>query len=368
MLCTKSRFLKISSSIFYSLIILFSIFVIAIKLYKLNWPKLLNKFCYFAVKISAPELCEASHKNDFLDKFENSEQNQDYENNFQKYSQKDFQNENKSCFSDIPENFANYKILETQFGKSGTKCSNFYIKNKTGKNINFDKYFNKKPRISIKNKKKILVLIYHTHTSESYIEKNTDIIPKNFNSRTQDNNKNIVAVGKKLAETLKKNGISVIHDTTVHDFPNYNGAYNRSAATIKKYINKYSQIPIIIDLHRDSIGDSKAGRIKPVFRAKNNKKAAQIMLVCGCGINKSLKFSHWEKNLSLALNLQNICEEKFPGLTRELIIKNVVYNQNLTPGATLIEVGSDVNTLEESNLAAQMLGESIFYFLKKFAK
>ena len=72
--------------------------------------------------------------------------------------------------------------------------------------------------------------------------------------------------------------------------------------------------------------------------------------------------------MSLALNLQNICEEKFPGLTRELIIKNVVYNQNLAPGAILIEIGSDANTLEESKLSAQMLGESIFYFLKKFAK
>lgn len=360
MLCTKSQFLKISTLIFYSLIILFSIFSVTLKLYKLNWPSLLNKFCCFAVKMSVPEVYETGKKNNFLDKLENCEQDEKYEKNSQ--------SENKSCFSSSSENFTSYKILETQFGKSGTQCGNFYIKNKTGRETNFDKYLNKKPKFSIKNKKVPLVLIYHTHTSESYMEKDNGVVPKGFNARTQDNDKNIVVVGKKLAETLKKSGISVIHDTTVHDFPSYNGAYKRSAATVKKYINKYPKIPIVIDLHRDSIGDDKTGRIKPVFHAKNNKKAAQIMLVCGCGIDKSLKFSHWEKNLSLALNLQNVCEEKFPGFTRELIIKNVVYNQNLTPGAILIEVGSDANTLEESKLAAQMLGESIFYFLKKFAK
>ena len=359
MICTKSQFLKILISIFYLLITLFSILIVTFKLYRLNWTKLLNKFCYLAVKISVPEIYEVDKTNNFSDKFGNFEQGEKYE--------KIFQNENKSCFN-ASENFTSYKILETQFGKSGIKCGNFYIKNKTGSSINFDKYLNKKPKLSIKSKKTPLVLIYHTHTSESYVENDNGVIPKNFNARTQNNDKNIVAVGKKLSETLKKSGIPVIHDITVHDFPNYNGAYQRSAETVKKYIDKYSQIPIVIDLHRDSIGNDKTGRIKPVFRAKNNKKSAQVMFVCGCGVNKSLKFSNWGKNLSLALNLQNICEEKFPGFTRELIIKNIVYNQNLTSGAILIEIGSDVNTLEESKLAAQMLGESIFYFLQKFAK
>ena len=368
MLYTKSKFLKLLDSILYLLIILFSVFIFFFKLYKLNWTKILNKFFVFSVQISVPEIeiYKSYAKNNFLSKISKSEnKTQDEKIN------EDFQNENKSCFSsDISESCTSHKILETQFGKSGIKYKNFYIKNKTGEKINFDKYLNinKKFKIFVKNKKNPLVLIYHTHTSESYLEKNYEIIPKDFYARTQDNNKNIVAVGQKLAETLKKNGISVIHDTTLHDFPNYNGAYARSAATVKKYINKYSQIPIIIDLHRDSMGENKTGRIKPVFRAKNNKKAAQIMLVCGCGINKLLKFPNWEKNLNLALNLQDICEEKFPGFTRELLIKNAVYNQNLTSNSILIEIGSDMNTLEEASFSAQMLGESLCDFLKKFAK
>ena len=370
MLCTKSKLLKILDSIFYLLIILFSVFIIFIKLYKLNWLKILNSFFVFSVQISVPEIEIYKNKNytknNFLSKISESE---DKKQDEKIKINENFQNENKSCFSaDISKSYTSCKILETQFGKSGIKYKNFYIKNKTGEEINFDKYLYKKFKIFIKNKKNPLVLIYHTHTSESYLEKNYEIIPKDFYARTQDNNKNIVAIGKKLAETLKKNGISVVHDTTLHDFPNYNGAYLRSAKTLKKYINKYSQIPIIIDLHRDSMGENKTGRIKPVFMAKNNKKAAQIMFVCGCGVNKLLKFPNWEKNLNLALNLQNMCEEKFPGFTRELLIKNAVYNQNLTSNSILIEIGSDMNTLEEASFSAQMLGESLCDFLNKFSK
>ena len=99
------------------------------------------------------------------------------------------------------------KITENQFGKSGIKCENFYIKNVTGKDINFDSYISQKPKIKIKNKNRPVVLIYHTHTTERYIDDDANINRSNYSSRSKDNSKNVVAVGDEIVNSLKKNGI-----------------------------------------------------------------------------------------------------------------------------------------------------------------
>ena len=162
-----------------------------------------------------------------------------------------------------------------------------------------------------------------------------------------------------------KRGINAIHDCTLHDYPEYIGSYSRSAKTVREIMKKNPDIQISIDIHRDSIGGNNE-RIKPTFTTKNGQKASQIMFISGCGINKSLKFPNWEQNLILAMNLQNICEKNFPGLTRELFVKNVKYNQDISPGSLLIEVGSDMNTIEESKLAGRMLGDSLGIFLNNY--
>ncbi len=258
------------------------------------------------------------------------------------------------------------KITESQFGKSGIKCDNFYIKNITGKDINFDYYLSQKPIIKIKNKKKPLVLIYHTHTTERYLD--DDVKIKNYYPRSHDNSKNVIAVGEEIVKALKQNGINSIHDSTVHDYPEFTGSYSRSAKTVRDLIKKYPEIQIEIDIHRDSINEAKRGRIKPTFKTKDGKKASQIMFVSGCGINKKLGFPNWEKNLILAMNIQRVCEKYFPGFTREMYFKNVRYNQNINAGSLLIEVGSEVNTVEESKRSGRMLGKAIAIFLNQYMK
>ena len=46
---------------------------------------------------------------------------------------------------------------------------------------------------------------------------------------------------EKITEELKAAGIGVIHDTTIHDYPSYNGSYERSAETVKKEYKKLMQ-------------------------------------------------------------------------------------------------------------------------------
>ena len=257
----------------------------------------------------------------------------------------------------------NFKVIENQFGKCGQKCDNFYIKNITGKNIDFNSYLKKKPKIKIKNKKKPIVLIYHTHTTERYIDKDVDY--KKYYPRSKDNTKNVVSVGEEIVNALKKRGINAIHDCTLHDYPEYIGSYSRSAKTVREIMKRNPEIQISIDIHRDSIGENNK-KVKPTFTTKNGQKASQIMFISGCGINKNLKFPNWEQNLILAMNLQKTCENNFPGLTRELFVKNVKYNQDISPGSLLIEVGSDVNTIDESKRAGRMLGDSLGIFLNSY--
>ena len=355
----KFDYVKIIKLLVYLFVLISSICLMSFKIYKYDFKNLLRVISNISVRMTIPsskkseEIDVKMYELDYLNKEEfGNEELTEIDDETYKEIDKEINNQYKK---------KNNKVLEIQMGKSGIKCGNFYVKNKTGRNIDFEKYLSRNPKINIRNKKSPIVLIYHTHTTESYMGSSSD-------SRTQNKMKNIVSVGNEICKKLKEHGIEYIHDDTVHDYPNYNGAYTRSAKTLKEYIRKNPGLQLTIDLHRDSMGDNKSGKIKPVFITKSNKKSAQIMFVSGCGIDKSLNFPNWEKNLSLSLNLQNVCEKCFPGLTREFLIKNSRYNQNISPGSILIEVGSDANSLEEAKEAARMLGESLAIFLKRYLK
>ncbi|MDR1364026.1 MAG: stage II sporulation protein P [Oscillospiraceae bacterium] len=240
-----------------------------------------------------------------------------------------------------------------EISASGVKNGIFLAKNGTDREVDFNFYLNKFPDIKIKDKNHPLVLIYHTHTTESYLPTDNGTISKDFYPRTCDAKGNVVAVGEEIVKALKANGIKSIHDTTMHDYPLYNGSYSRSETTIKKNLKKNPSIKITIDVHRDSMGD-----IKTIFK-KSGEKCAQIMMVSGSG------FPNWEKNLSLALAFQKNCETMFPGMTRALSLRNARYNQNLTTGSLLVEIGTDKNSISEAKRSGKILGESLAKFIEK---
>ena len=128
-------------------------------------------------------------------------------------------------------------------------------------------------------------------------------------------------------------------------------------------MNKYPAIKIVLDIHRDSITTEEGEKIKPTF-VYNNKKAAQIMIMCGNDNYGYYDFPDWEENMSLAVKLQSTAETKFPGMTRPLYFGNFMYNMNLAPGSLLIEIGTDANTLDEAVYSGEMLGEVIESVLK----
>ena len=260
-----------------------------------------------------------------------------------------------------------HKIVESQIGAGGIRCGDFYVKNSTGENINFEAEVNQMPEINIRNTDEPQVLVFHTHTSESYMSRDEGFFYDNFYPRSLDSSKNVTRVGQAVVDKLKEHGINAIHDETYHDNPTYNGSYSRSAETIKKNLSAYPSIQVVIDIHRDSLGSNETGKIKPTFKY-NDKKAAQMMIISGCDSDGSLGFPNWRKNLKLALRLQKYCENMFPGITRPLNFAKVKYNEHLTPGSLLVEVGSDANTLEEAVYTGSMLGESLAKMLTDLKK
>ncbi len=233
-----------------------------------------------------------------------------------------------------------------------------YVKNNTGTAIGIKKYLEGKISFKIKKNSDPQVLIYHTHATETFKTDNNPYYTDDFSSRSRDNSKNMISVGKIVAEKLNNAGIKTVQATTLHDYPNYTGSYSRSAKTIKEYTDKYPSIKVIIDLHRDAVSGQNGDKVKLVTTV-NGKKAAQVMLVMGSNTGGITSHPKWEENFKLAVKLQQNMEKSYPTLARPILLTSKIYNQNMSAGALLLEIGTDVNTLEEAYYSAQMVGESL---------
>lgn len=200
------------------------------------------------------------------------------------------------------------------------------------------------------------VLIMHTHTTESFEPYERDFYDNSFSYRTTDPSKNTVMIGEEIKKGLTKAGINTIHDTTIHDYPSYNGSYERSEQTVKSYLEQYPSIKIVLDIHRDAL-ESNNNLIQPVANI-NGKKAAQIMIISGCD-DGTMGMPNYLQNFRLASLFQQQLEQDWSGLTRPILFDYRKYNQHLTTGSLLIEVGSHGNTLDQVKYSGELIGKSL---------
>ena len=196
-----------------------------------------------------------------------------------------------------------------------------------------------KPDITV-NKENIL--LFHTHTCESYTPSENFEYEQTGTYRTTDFNYNVVRVGTELTNQLKSYGYNVIHDNTYHDYPAYNGSYGRSLTTVKNLLKQYDNTDIVIDLHRDAIGDY---TYAPTVQI-GEEQAAQIMFVIGTD-GGGLEHEDWNDNLKFAIKVQEKANELYPGLFKPIILRNSRYNQHLAKAACIIEVGATGNTMDQ---------------------
>lgn len=254
------------------------------------------------------------------------------------------------------------KIEKMSFGEfSGTL---YFHLEKCGQVRNETTYSNgrlyteslKRPEFSIDANGAPQVLIMHTHTTECFEPYERDAYDASFNYRTTDSDLNMCRVGDAIAAELEAAGIGVIHDTTIHDYPSYNGSYERSRKTVNAQLKAHPSIKVVLDIHRDAIGGN--GVIQQPTVRIDGKKSAQVMIISGCD-DGTMGMPDCLKNFRFASLLQQQMEGDYPGLTRPILFDYRKYNQDLTTGSLLIEVGTHGNTLEQAVYAGELIGKSL---------
>ncbi len=260
------------------------------------------------------------------------------------------------------------KISEYTYKNDGVtdKYGLVRVKNVNSKtDINIKKLLETKSELTV-NKEEPAVLIFHTHTTETYEILDRDFYAVGHRTRSNDKAVNMVRVGEEIVKEIESAGFKVIHDKEIHD-SSYNGAYAHSRKSVEEYLEKYPSIKIALDIHRDAIQRSDGTKIKPVATIQD-KKAAQIMIISGCQEEGGPieGFPDWKKNLVFAVELQNTLEENFEGITRPLYFSPRKYNMDLTPCSLLVEVGTDANTLDEAVYTGRCLGKAVSKILEKY--
>ena len=199
------------------------------------------------------------------------------------------------------------------------------------------------------------VLILHTHGTESYEADGS--YEETSPYRTLDTDHNMVSVGDRVADLLEAGGIRVIHDRSLHDYPAYNDAYANSRQAASKILEENPSICLVLDLHRDAAEDENGNQKRSTVTVEG-ESCARLMMVMGSD-KGNLSFPHWEQNLALAVKLQACLEQKYEGLCKPIQLVTSRYNQDLSTGALLIEVGTAGNTHREALAAAEYLAEGI---------
>lgn len=240
------------------------------------------------------------------------------------------------------------------------------VKNVNSKtDINIKKLLEARSDLTV-NKDEPAVLIFHTHTTETYEILDRDFYAVGHKTRSNDSRINMVRVGEEIVKEIEAAGFKAIHDTEIHD-SSYNGAYAHSRKAVEAYLKKYPSIKIVLDIHRDAIQRSDGTKIKPTATVQG-KKAAQIMIISGCQEEGGPieGFPDWKQNLVFAVELQNTLEELFEGITRPLYFSPRKYNMDLTTCSLLVEVGSDASTLDEAVYTGRCLGKAVSKILEKY--
>lgn len=185
------------------------------------------------------------------------------------------------------------------------------------------------------------ILIYHTHSQEGFV----DSVPG-------DNSTTIVGVGEYLAQILREKGYDVMHVTSVYDLVDgkldRNEAYSKAQEEISAILAENPSIQSVIDLHRDGVAEG-----THLVTDINGKPTARFMFFNGLSRTKKngpidyLYNPYIQDNLALTLQLKLMCEQYYPGLSRNIYLKSLRYNLHLSDKALLIECGAQTNTLEE---------------------
>ena len=252
----------------------------------------------------------------------------------------------------IPDGATPIVSLDLSYAEKGAE----YLNNETFYNPNASALL--KTDITASPTYEPLVLVLHTHTSEGYLSQNATYIDGDLGkiTYTEDEEFNMLAVGKAFIAGLNKKGITAIHCTVMHDEAGLSGSYERAAQSIQFFREHYPSIRYVVDLHRDAILTADGEYVRAVTEVEG-KSVAQILPVVGSDAG-GWEHDAWEGNLSLALQLRQMLNQNNNALCRPVMIKRSTYNQEMAPYAILLEIGTGANSIDEAIAAATLAGEA----------
>lgn len=246
-----------------------------------------------------------------------------------------------------------------------TVCGTAYISNSTDHTLSIPAL--QEPFAAVLTPEEPQILILHTHGSEAYTPADDTDIVWSSDHRTTDSRYNVVKAGDEMAAVFAEAGLSVLHDRTLYDYPNYSGSYDRSLAAIRSYLVQYPSIRFVLDIHRDAIEDNAGNQYKVITAIDEDTTAAQITLVVGSD-GSGLEHPDWMENLRLAVAVQQEALREHPTLMRPILLRNSRYNQHAATGSLLVEIGAAGNSPEEAALAARLFAESMVEVLQARSK
>ena len=249
-------------------------------------------------------------------------------------------------------------IPKTMVAGSSAKyviSGNVSVYNRTDYTVDIPALLENAPRLSAAGEGP-KVLIYHSHATESYTMDGTDVYESSGDHRTLDTSYNMIRVGEEMKAVFEAAGIGVIHDTTLYDYPSYNDAYNRSVQGVAENLKKYPSLVLLLDVHRDALVAADGTIYKAVAGTVDN--CAQVMMVMGSDATGQTH-PNWRVNLALALSIQSALCDKWATLARPLVLRPTRFNQHLSTGTILVEVGTHGNTLQEAITAARLYARTV---------
>lgn len=256
--------------------------------------------------------------------------------------------EETTILEDVPENVITEVISEKNLTERSTnEYTTVKIKNETDYELTEDIL---NPDITLNSKD---ILIFHTHTCESYTSsENYSYVPTG-NYRTTDLNFTVARVGDELENRLKGYGYNVIHDKSYHDYPAYSGSYGRSLQTVQSILSNNPNTEIVFDIHRDAIGSGDT--YGPTVKI-GEEYAAQLLFVIGTNAG-GLEHENWKENLKFAIKVQQKANEMYPGLFKPILLTDSRYNQHVSKAANILEVGATGNTLDQALVSMKYLAK-----------
>lgn len=268
-------------------------------------------------------------------------------------------------YSKVPEGETAIIPMDLSLSSNGST----YIYNSTGyspdlKALLTSSFTTESKPIYLTNTTAPLVLIVHTHGTESYsadgaisyLDDGREL------ARSENTSENVVAVGTVISDILNQNGIPTLHCTIMHDRVQYKDSYARAEETIREYLEKYPSIKLVIDLHRDAVVKSTGELVRPVTEI-DSEAVAQVMCVVGSDWGGEACPS-WQNNLSLSLKLRDALNSKYGNLCRPTYLRASTYNQELAPYSLLLEIGASGNSLAEAKRAAALVANELLPLIK----